>query len=309
MSAAAILAPLLASACLGLAGPRAARRLPPRHATWLISVGAVVTALSSAAVLGLLGFVLLGQLPDLAGIGHWSAETLRRHSPAEPGVGALSLAGSLTAAIAVCVAGARQAIALRASYRACRAMPTDQDMVVVDSSEPAAVAVPGRPGRIVVSRSLLRLLSPAERRVLLAHERAHLGAGHHWHRSAVALAAAANPLLRPLRGAIAFSTERWADERAAAELGDRRGAARALARVALLGGKAAQEAPGLAVGGQAVAARVSALFADPPRPRPAFSLAMIALLVLALGAALVVESEIESLFDLAVHAYRVTGGT
>jgi Zn-dependent protease with chaperone function len=309
MSAAAIVAPLVVAACLSLAGPRVARRLPPRHATWLISVGAIVSALSTAAVLCLLGAVLLGQVPDLAGIGHWSTETLRRHAPAEPVVGVLALLGALAGAGAVAFVGARQAVAMRASYGACRGMDGDHDLVVIDGPQRAAVAVPGRPGRIVVSRSLLRLLSPGERRVLLAHERAHLEAGHHWHRSAVALATAANPLLRPLRGAIAFATERWADERAAAELGDRREAARALARVALLSGGTSPGEPGLAMGGQAVTARVSALLADPPRPRPALSLAMIALLVLALGAALVVESEIESLFDLAVHVYRVTGGT
>jgi Zn-dependent protease with chaperone function len=309
MSAASIVAPLAAAGCLGLAGPHLARRLPPRHATWLISVGAVVSALSTAAVLCLLGAVLIGQLPDLAGIGHWSTQTLRRHSPAEPGFGALALVGALASATAVAFAGARQARAMRASFRACRGLEGHHGLVVLDGPERGAVAVPGRPGRIVVGRSLLRLLSAGERRVLLAHERAHLDAGHHWHRSAVALATAANPLLRPLRGAIAFATERWADERAAAELGDRRGAARALARVALLSGGASPGEPGLAMGGQAVTARVSALLAEPPRSQPALSVAMIALLLVGIAAALMVENEIEQLFDLAVHVYRVSRGS
>ncbi|MBA3866165.1 MAG: M56 family metallopeptidase [Solirubrobacterales bacterium] len=305
MSTVAILAPLSVAACFGLLGPHLARRLPPRDATWLISIGAVVSALSAVAVLGLLGTVLLGQLPDLASLGHWSSSTLRRRSPIEPGIGALSLLAVLVSGVAAAFVGARRALAVLAAYRACGGIAAEGDLVVIDGTQPSAVAVPGRPGRIVVSRSLLRLLSPGERRVLLAHERAHLSAGHHWHRSAVALAIAANPLLTPLSGAITYATERWADERAAADLGDRRGTARALARVALLTGRSARQGePRLAIGRQAVSARVSALLSDAPTPQPMLALATIALLTLGLLATLMVEKEIEHLFELAGHVYR-----
>lgn len=309
MSAAAITAPLLAATCFGVLGPHLARRLPPRHATWLISVGAVLSALSAVAVLGLLGTVLVGQLPDLAGIGHWSSATLRAHSPTEPGIDALALAAALASALAVAFVGTRQGLAVLAAYRASGEVASEGELVVVDGSRPSAVAVPGRPGRIVVSRPLLRLLSADERRVLLAHERAHLEAGHHWHRSAVKLAVAANPLLAPLSGAITFATERWADERAAADLRDRRGTARAVARLALLTGDRGAGLPDrLAIGQQPVAARVGALLAGEPRSRPLLSLATIALLVLALAATGVVEKEVEHLFELAGHVYRASRG-
>lgn len=305
MKTVAIVVPLLAATCFGILGPQLSRRLPPRQATWLISVGAVVSALSAVAVLALLGAVLIGQLPDLAGIGHWSSATLRAHSPTEPGIGALALIAALASGIAVVFVGARQAHAVLAAYRTSGEMAREGELVVTEESRPSAVAVPGRPGRIVVSRSLLRLLSPDERRVLLAHERAHLHAGHHWHRSAVALAIAANPLLAPLAGAITYATERWADERAATDLGNRRGAARAVARVALLiGEREASFAGRLAIGQQPVAARVRALLADEPRSRPALCLATVALLVLALGATGVVEKEVEHLFELASQVYR-----
>lgn len=307
MSTAAIVAPLFVATCFGILGPYLARRLPPPHATWLISVGAVLSALSAAAVLCLIGAVLVGQLLDLTGIGHWSATTLRDRSPTEPGVAVLALLAVSASGAAVAFVGRRHALAVYAAHRACRGMTAAGELVVTDETEPSAVAVPGRPGRIVVSRSLLQMLSPGERRVVLAHERAHLAAGHHWHRSAVALAIAANPLLTPLRGAIAYATERWADERAAAELGDRRRTAGALARVALLTGSSTRDGfPRLAAGRDAVAARVSALLADAPEPRPALSLATIGLLALGLLATLALEKDVEHLFELAGRVYQAS---
>lgn len=306
----AIVAALLAATCFGVLGPYLARRLPPRHATWLISIGAALSALSAAAVLCLVGAALIGQFLDLAGIGHWSATTLRDHSPTEPGVAVLALLAVLASGAAVAFVGRRQALAVYGAYRACHRMTAAGELVVTDEAEPSAVAVPGRPGRIVVSRSLLQMLSPGERRVLLAHERAHLAAGHHWHRSAVALAIAANPFLTPLRGAITYATERWADERAAAELGDRRLTARALARVALLTGRSSRDGfPRLAAGRDAVAARVSALLIDAPEPRPALSLAMIGLLALGLLATLALEKDVEHLFELAGRVYQASRGS
>jgi Zn-dependent protease with chaperone function len=252
----------------------------------------------------MLGAVLVGQLPDVAGLGRWSTSTLREHSPTEPGVDALSLLGTLLSGVAVGIVGTRRALATLAAHRACREMRGEGGLVVIDGESPSAVAVPGRPGRVLVTDSLLRLLTPGERRVVLAHERAHLDAGHHWHRSAVALAIAANPLLWRLAGAITFSTERWADERAAAELGDRRGAARALARVALLTCRSSPERPLLAAGDRAVSARVTALLADAPPPRPELIVATVALFAVGLTATLMVGNRVEDLFELAAHAYR-----
>ncbi len=307
MSTAVILSPLLVAGALGAVGPHLARRLPPRDATWLISVGAVVSALSLGAVLFLLGAVLVAQLPGLAGVGHWSASILRENSPTEPGIGAVALAAAIAGAGAAVLAGTRQARAMLAAGRAVDGVAGGVDLIVIEGAEPNAFAIPGRPGRIVVTSSLLRRLAPGERRVLLAHERAHLAGGHHWHRSAVSLAIAANPLLWRLGAAVAYATERWADERAAAEVGDRRLAARSLARVALLSGGATHRRAHLGAGGLAVPARVSALLADPPRARPFLCLAILVLPALALAAALAVEMRVESIFDVAVHVYRASG--
>lgn len=307
MSTIAIIVPLLAASCFGLLGPVLARRLPPRHATWLISVGATLSALGAIAVLALVAAVLVGQLPDVAGVGHWSPAALRLHELTEPGVGAVALVMGLASAVALTLGAIRQGRDVVAAYRVSGELDSAGELVVIDDPRPSAVAVPGRPGRIVVSRPLLRRLSKDERRVLLAHERAHLEAGHHWHRGAVALAVRANPLLAPLAGAITHATERWADERAAAELGDRPRTASALARVALLtGGSPASRFPRLAAGGDAVPARVSALLAEPPRTQPALSLAVIGLLTLGLVAVLALMMDVDHLFDLAGQAYRIS---
>ncbi|MFC8583265.1 M56 family peptidase, partial [Streptomyces sp. NPDC057217] len=78
------------------------------------------------------------------------------------------------------------------------------------------------------------------------------------------LAARANPFLRPLRTAVAYSAERWADEEAAAEVGSRRTVARAIGKAALLAPRApAATLPALAAVGP-VPRRVAALM----RPAP-----------------------------------------
>ena len=83
-------------------------------------------------------------------------------------------------------------IALRAAHRLAAALSaTGGELVVLDDVDHQAYAVPGRPGRIVVSSGLLRALTAAERRGVLAHERAHLRHHHHVHHTAAQLAAAA----------------------------------------------------------------------------------------------------------------------
>ena len=83
-----------------------------------------------------------------------------------------------------------------------------------------AYAVPGRGGRIVVSTGMLRTLSGAQRRALLAHEHAHLRYHHHRYAQLARLAAAANPLMLPVALAVDQAIERWADSAAAQEVGD-----------------------------------------------------------------------------------------
>src|SRR5260370_42613099 len=71
------------------------------------------------------------------------------------------------------------------------------------------------------------------RAALLAHEQAHLAGFHYLFTTAARLAATASPLLRPVARAVEYTVERWADERAAAVVGDRRLVAHTIGRAAL----------------------------------------------------------------------------
>jgi hypothetical protein len=104
-----------------------------------------------------------------------------------------------------------------ATHQRLRAAGTPKNgLVVADWSTPLAVAVPGRPGHLLVTSGMLRLLDADQRRVLFAHENAHLNHRHHRLVTLTACAAAVNPLLIPVRAAVAYLVERWADEDAAA---------------------------------------------------------------------------------------------
>jgi Zn-dependent protease with chaperone function len=302
MTTAAIVVALAMAACFGPLAALLADRLPPRHATWLISVGSVASALSALGVLALLASDLVGQLPLFAHEGHWSGAALRHHELTEPGVAATAMALLLAAVVGLALAARRLGLAWLAAYRASSEMTGE--LVVLAEGPAQAAAVPGRPGRVVVAESLLAALSAGERRALLAHERAHLAHGHHWHRGAVALAAAANPLLHPLRAAVVYSTERWADEDAAA-VGERRDVATALARVALLSQGSAAAAR-LALAAEAVPARVTALLARPPRARPLLIAVLGVIPLIGIVAVAILLEQTDRLFDLAAHVYAVS---
>ncbi|MFJ2830753.1 hypothetical protein ACIPC1_24850 [Streptomyces sp. NPDC087263] len=52
--------------------------------------------------------------------------------------------------------------------------PPDSELATAASSTPRAFAIPGGPGRILVTSATLGALEPAEHRALPAHERARL---------------------------------------------------------------------------------------------------------------------------------------
>jgi len=297
--------PLLFSGLFGLCAPVLARRLPPAVGTWLLSIGGLLAAAGSIAALALLGFTLIGQAPLLADRGHWSQAALRHSDPVSMPIAAASVAALVVLAVRFAVAGVRRLSALRAAYELAAALPAPAgELAVVDHSAKEAYAVPGRPGRIVVTTALLRSLDPAQRRAVLAHERAHLTHRHHVHHTLAHLAAAANPLLKRVPAAVALSTERWADEDAAACC-RRDTVADALAHAAVRNPRALKApAAALAAARTEVSDRITALRA----PAPRLTLWRVALLVglLAASAATVLEAahDTERLFELAQVAYR-----
>jgi Zn-dependent protease with chaperone function len=299
--------PFLFSGLFGISAPHLARRLPPAVATWLLSLGGLLAAGGSAASLALLGLTLVGQSPSLADDGHWSQAALRHADPVAAPVAVLAsvILVLLTARSVKCAT--QRLIALRAAYRLAAALPVGGGgLVVVDDTDHHAFAVPGRPGRIVVSRGLLRSMDAAQRRALLAHERAHLSHRHYMHHAIAGLAAAANPLLLKLPDAIALSTERWADECAAAT-GTRVTVARALILAASASGRTiALPAGVLAATATQLTERVRAMWSPAPR-LTLWRVALLTALLVAIAAAVVEAAhDTDRLFDLAGAAYRAT---
>ena len=232
-----------------------AHRLRPRAGTWCLTVLAVastVAAAGSATAIIASGFPggrrlveRYGWCQQIAGHGSWPA--------------------AAAAAVLAVLAAGNVGRVLRLERRELSGLSGGAAVQVVDVSAVGAFAVPGRPGSIVVTTGMLAVLSVDERRAMFAHERAHLDLHHHRYVRAVRLAAAAVPPLTPLVKRVRFTTERWADEHAAREVGDRSSVARALVQAAL-GGEEEPPMPVMAAATLGVAARVGALGSEPRRP-------------------------------------------
>ncbi|MEV7773218.1 M56 family metallopeptidase [Kitasatospora sp. NPDC086791] len=194
--------------------------------------------------------------------------------------------------------------------------PAEPPLAVLDDERADAFALPGRlprpgrpgePGRIVVTSGMLRALSGPERSALLAHERAHLVARHHVFLALAEHAAHVHPALRTLRAPLGYHLERWADEVAAARIGDRTVTARAVGRAALAASRSPwPDRPRLAPAAHAgpVPRRVAALLQ--PRPAPtrgarlrAVALALAACLALSTGATLEATADLHHTVEAA----------
>ncbi|MFS4092771.1 M56 family metallopeptidase [Streptomyces sp. AF1A] len=258
--------PFVVTVVLAVLGPRLSRRLPPRPAAWALACAALVTAVGWAGALALLAFTGVAQVPEVAAEGQWSVAALRAEDPVYRIVAAVSALVLVVGVASLVVASVRQVHHLVRARRECAHFPGDTELAVVDDDVPLAFALPGAPGRIVVSRGMLRCLGDGEREALLAHERAHLRGRHHLFQSVWRLTAALNPLLRPLTVAGGFLLERWADEEAAERVGDRKIVAQAVGRAALASAGAPPPVV-MAVTGGVVPQRVRALLAPPPARR------------------------------------------
>ncbi|MET7571123.1 M56 family metallopeptidase [Streptomyces sp. NPDC005492] len=300
--------PLLITMVIAVFAPRAAALLAPRPAAWSLASAALVASLGWLGSLALLAFAGLVQIPEVAEEGRWSVAAVRASDPVYltvAGLAALTLLASLAGLV---VATTRQLRHLRWARRECRLLPGDTELAVLDMELPEAFALPGAPGRIVVSRGMLRCLAEREREALLAHERAHLRDRHHLFQTLWRLTAAVNPLLRPLSGAGGFVLERWADEEAAVRVGDRTVVAHAVGRAALAT-SANRSRPVLAATGGAVPQRVRALLAPPPPRRALPFVAGAALLVVCCASLADAATDSEQMIETAQHAECVASVT
>ncbi|CAN5754889.1 M56 family metallopeptidase [soil metagenome] len=252
------------------AGPH---RVRPSTATRLLTAAIVTSGAATVAALAAAGLGFLSQLPRLDRALGWCQAVISGRDRIGPEIGlpAIALVAAMAGAGIRAVGRRRRATLLNRS---------DAGVEILPSNEPVAYAVPGRPGHVVISVGMICQLDAAELRVLFAHERAHLRHHHHRYLAMAEVAAAIMPLLRPLLTRLRFATERWADETAASEIGDRRLVARAIARAALAS-RPADVAMGFTGTGEV--ARVEALL-DERRGGPWFG-TVFALLLAALVAA------------------------
>ncbi|MFD5816544.1 M48 family metalloprotease [Streptomyces sp. NPDC127038] len=275
--------PLVLALLLTAVAPLVGRRVSPALAARVLVTAAALTAAASTWALLLLGTTLIDHAPPVIAEAGEDGRSLPEPVPETVAVLAVAGLAMITHRI-VRVVRAHMATR-RVLLKLCEGHPPDSELVVAASSTPRAFAIPGKPGRILVTAAMLGALEPVERRVLLAHERAHLAHRHAALSTVVALAAAANPLLVPVRDTVAFLLERWADEEAAGSVGDRRTTARALARAALVSQRAR---PGCALhfSEHAVTRRIAALQTAPPPVMRSVAAAVLALgAIPALGAA------------------------
>ncbi|MGK4580055.1 M56 family metallopeptidase [Kitasatospora sp. HPMI-4] len=228
----------------------AEHHLHPRNAVRLLTWISVSMAVCSSLCLGLLFVVGTAQIPGNPLPDNWSDPEVRAAVPFHEEVGTAAVIVLVTV-LTMCSVTLRRHLRIRArAQRALEFVPRDSDLAVLPDSDPYAYAVPGAPGRIVVSTGMIDSLEAEERQALVAHERSHLANRHHRYLMATQLASCVNPFLRPLQKAVAYATERWADEEAAHSVGSRRVTARAVAKAALVSrhipapGFAAFAAPG-----------------------------------------------------------------
>lgn len=296
--------PLLAAGLVGVVAVPLGRALPPATAARLLTAAGVLTAAASSFVLSVLTFALVAESAPVAALGSWSTVALDAANPVPDTastVAAVALAGLTVLAARALVRRVRAEVAARQLCGALGGGPGT--LVVVDDPAVDVFTVPARHGRIVASRGLLSSLDADERRAVLAHETAHLGHRHHRYRLAVELAAALNPLLRPLVPAVGYATERWADEAAAGAVGDRAVVARALARTGLRAARSGRSAqvPGGAVhataGGSVLVRRVEALLAPAPRSRPLLVVAVAVVLAVTVAASVETQRDAEQMFE------------
>ena len=288
--------PFLVAALLALLAPHLARRLAPRPATWALATAALVAGVSWLGALALLAFSGFGRIPLVALLGSWSTTVLDAEDPVTQTVAAVCAAVLMVSTAVLGVVTWRRGRILVAAFLECHRMPGEGELAVIDDARLEAFALPGLPGwpgRVVVSTGMLRTLDGAERGALMAHERSHLRNHHHFFLLVLQLSAAACPLLFALAWEGAFTVERWADEDAAEEVGDRRLVARAVARAALAKKDGRHREGALAATGGPV-----------PRRMPLVVFAL--LLALCCGSLAEATHDTEKMFEGAQHAYSAS---
>lgn len=223
----------------------------PRCATWVLTVLTAGAATAFVWAVGVMALAFAVQRPVVSRTFGWCAVLLGSHDRVPIPLGVM----------AWLALGAMATLGFRRIRHQRRAM-ADDGPEIVESSAPLAFAVPGRHARVVVSTGMLDALGTQEVNVLFAHERSHLDHSHHRFLAIAETAGDAIPILRPLANEVRLATERWADEDAAIEVGDRLLVAKAITHAALASSHIS--APALSFSANHTTARVAAMMKPAP---------------------------------------------
>lgn len=323
---AALALPVLLSIVLGVGADRFAVLVPARTAARLLPIAALACAVGTGLALCVLTLFVLARDQLVAALGHWSVAALPDLAMPWPAAAiGVGIVFSLLAAAGHHSAAAGRQLWLASA--ACRQLAgTDTATGVgpggvlcwtlVDDDRPDAYAIPGSPGRVVISSGMIATLTGPERRVLLAHENSHLRHRHDLWLQAAHLAAAANPLLRTVPRAVELAAERHADDDAARAVGSAALVARAVGRAALARNqhRAAEVSRGgfarLAATGSDVVRRVRVLLHPASRYEAASASVLLCVVTAAVLTSTATAAHLtEQRFETARHATLVAPGS
>ena len=287
------------------------RWIHPRTAAILLTGGAAVMATATVMALGILILGARARIDittDPQHIAHRASLIRGLTAPHLATAAVIGLVAGCAGAAAFIV---RRRRALAASFAHAESFGDRDRVVVTPDTSPDAYAVPGRPGRVVISAGMLRALDDADIEPLLAHEESHLDRHHHLYATITRLASAINPLLRPLAHATDFAIERWADEDAATSGPTRRKVAAAVSKAAIAKNTASPaRRPSLALGvspsrakvlrsAGPIPQRVAALLAPAPRTNPVALAGTLAAIALSAVCAVEAATDLAELLSLA----------
>ncbi len=296
-----LLVPAVTSVLVWLGADALADRCAPKWAARALVVLALSVALATGLMLSVVACLGIVEFGWAGRLGDWSPDAVadRFPVPATAAVAAAGLAAVLFGmALAQCLRGIR---GFAIAARSCRALgPGVSGLVVVDDDRVSAYAVPALRGRTVVSRRLLRELDTDEGRAVLAHERAHLQHRHFLYVQLAEIAASANPMLRRSAAAVRRAVESWADDDAAAAVGDRVCVARAVAKATLAYRGSGRPSGALGVNAASDVARRVGYLMSSTKPRSGRWVALMVAAALACSAsALIVSMYAHGLFETA----------
>jgi Zn-dependent protease with chaperone function len=269
---------------------RVSKRSRPDIAVRVLSASFVLMAIAIFAAGALYGVAWMVPAEQA----HWCSRVLGHSVDHRP------VAGAIVLLMLMLLAG-RAFVVGRRVTRVWSAEAVGRPRISIERSDALyAFSVPptsGSRGSVVVPTSMLGALTNEEQDALFAHEHAHLRFRHHRYLLVGRVLEGVVPFIRPLTRRVYWLLERWADEAAAREVGDRNIVATAIAHAAL--SASGRPTPALlGFGSDSVVDRVEALFEPLAPPSPMVNL-ILGLCVLATGAA--TTTQIHHLAELFGH--------